>query len=346
MASGVFANEVMAWRASLVLELVLLATAWAHVVVYYCCPNGTVVSEDRSCIPFSFPTWAPAILSPSQGRLLEPGTLPEDWSIKEDTIPVCKPSEYLLFVASDIDVNNNPPSFVLLDNGSLVLTPPHPDVLGNVDPPQYCVNLGGCFVCVPLPKDGHRPPTVRKCCGPGAVFSEKSESCKLHSQNLHVPDVTLIEGFPDCSLGFTISGKLDDETHRLLPNGSLRISDKEVAEFCIDHVFEHPNDGVHIFTCSLPSGASPSKSDIRFTLYPVGLFLSVFFLAVTLVASCLLPSTYHVLHWRCQTNHVACLMVGDLLLAVTQLSGSALDGPACVAIGESVNSSSIIINNC
>lgn len=324
-------QSAMGTRAALVFLLYLQLTS-SRVVVNNCCPNSSIILEDRTCLAHKFDPWTPAILSPSQGRLLLPGTLPDDWLILENKIPECKPSEELHFVASDIDIRN-PPSFVLLDNGSLVLTQPDPDVPPNLHPDQYCINLGGCFVCVPSQGDGRALPRVKKCCGVGAVFSEVKESCKIHSQNLHVPDVTLIGGFPECPLGLTISGRLDDGAHQILPDGSLRIRGSEVTDFCIDHVFEYPHDDVHVFTCtSIP--LSEAKSDIRFTLYPVGLFLSVFFLAVTLVASCLLPSTYHVLHWRCQTNHVACLMVGDLLLAVTQLSGGALEGTACVGIGK------------
>ncbi|GLG98369.1 Probable G-protein coupled receptor Mth-like 1 [Gryllus bimaculatus] len=80
--------------------------------------------------------------------------------------------------------------------------------------------------------------------------------------------------------------------------------------------------------------ADPDADDVRFTLYPVGLMLSVFFLAATLAAGCLLPGAHHALHWRCQTAHVACLMVGDLLLAVTQMAGTGVPPELCHATGK------------
>lgn len=330
-SSGEVRMALVAWFAY---SLAIAATVTGEVIIYNCCPNGTYVTETQSCEPGAFPSWAPAVFSPSQGRLFDPGTVPDNWKFLEDKMPKCRPGEAPYFVPSEIDLENPPPPpFFLLENGSLALTVPHVES-PPVDPGRYCVNVAGGFLCMPSEStDSPALPRMKKCCGRSAVFSEKSSSCKVHSQNLKIPNVTFVEGFPVCSETETlaISGKLD-ETHHLLPDGTLRFQDKVITEFCIEHIFEQPNDGVHVFTCP---GTSPApRNDVRFTIYPIGLLFSVFFLAVTLVASCLLPSTYHVLHWRCQTNHVACLLVGDLLLAVTQLSGDSLDGPACIAIGE------------
>lgn len=76
------------------------------------------------------------------------------------------------------------------------------------------------------------------------------------------------------------------------------------------------------------------KNDLRFTLYPIGLAISSIFLVATLVASYLLPASHHVLHWRCQTNHVACLLLGDLLLCITHLSGDCMSKTPCILIGK------------
>lgn len=73
--------------------------------------------------------------------------------------------------------------------------------------------------------------------------------------------------------------------------------------------------------------------DIRFIIYPIGLALGAVFLAATLAAGAILPASHHVLHWRCQTNHVACLLGGDVLLCITHLSGR-MDPTVCVLIGK------------
>ena len=78
-------------------------------------------------------------------------------------------------------------------------------------------------------------------------------------------------------------------------------------------------------------------ADIRFTLYPVGFIISAVFLAATLAAGWLLPASHHVLHWRCQTHHVACLMLGDLLMSIIQLAGESLHGGSCKVLGESLS---------
>lgn len=79
-----------------------------------------------------------------------------------------------------------------------------------------------------------------------------------------------------------------------------------------------------------------SFQDIRFYLFPIGLLISVVFLIATLATGFLLPSSHHMLHWRCQTFYVACLLVGDLLLAITQLFGSKIKGVTCISIGKLV----------
>lgn len=86
------------------------------------------------------------------------------------------------------------------------------------------------------------------------------------------------------------------------------------------------------------------STDIRFTLYPVGFIISAVFLAATLAAGWLLPTSHHVLHWRCQTHHVACLMLGDILMAIIQLAGDSLHDGSCKAVGESFPAYYCLVN--
>lgn len=73
--------------------------------------------------------------------------------------------------------------------------------------------------------------------------------------------------------------------------------------------------------------------DIRFILFPIGLLISAVFLSATLAARYILPTNHHILHWRCQTFYVTCLLIGDLLLAFTQLFGRNVNGVACISVG-------------
>lgn len=76
----------------------------------------------------------------------------------------------------------------------------------------------------------------------------------------------------------------------------------------------------------------------RFSLSLIGctLLISVVFLIATLATGFLLPTNHHVLHWRCQTYYIACLIIGDILLAIVQLSGNAIKvkSAECISIGK------------
>lgn len=79
-------------------------------------------------------------------------------------------------------------------------------------------------------------------------------------------------------------------------------------------------------------------TESRFALSLIGctLLISVVFLIATLASGFLLPTNHHVLHWRCQTYYVACLIIGDILLAIVQLSGNSIKVKSveCVSIGK------------
>jgi G protein-coupled receptor Mth (Methuselah protein) len=155
--------------------------------------------------------------------------------------------------------------------------------------------------------------------------------------------MALTAGFPVCSgHELVVAGKLDERESYLKSDGAVHLLALEITllpgEFCIEHLLEHPTDKASIFTCpeKLPSQVQRKERDwdLRFTLYPIGLFLSAFFLAATLAAGCLRPSSHHMLHWKCQTGHVSCLLLGDVLLAVTQLSDERLSSGVCFTLGE------------
>jgi G protein-coupled receptor Mth (Methuselah protein) len=196
---------------------------------------------------------------------------------------------------------------------------------------------------------------LKKCCGDAAAYSDVTAACVTYSNVTTAEDfpslrfnnktLVLTSGFPLCNgHEFVIAGKLDERESTLKDDGSLRMLSPEITlrpgEFCVEHLLEEHSDTASIFTC--PEKLPPRIQrrgrdwDLRFTLYPIGLFLSAFFLAATLAAGCLLPSSHHMLHWRCQTGHVSCLLMGDVLLAVTQLADDRLSGGSCVALGESL----------
>jgi G protein-coupled receptor Mth (Methuselah protein) len=257
--------------------------------------------------------------------------------------------------------------FLLFDNGSLWLT----ELAKFLDPGSFCVDSGISLVCVDdncvdhersggqslSPERTQTKSRVKKCCGDSASYSDVKAACVVYS-NLTTADnfstirfnnmtMVLTVGFPVCSGSghrFAVAGKLDARESSLRDDGALHILAQEITllpgEFCIEHLLEHPADKPSIFTCpeKIPPHVQRTERDwdLRFTLYPIGLFLSAFFLAATLAAGCLRPSSHHMLHWKCQTGHVSCLLLGDVLLAVTQLSNNRVSSGVCFTLGESL----------
>ena len=211
-----------------------------------------------------------------------------------------------------------------------------------------------------------RRTTVRKCCGQGFAYSSVDKTC-VHLGNSSHPlngkpvfdhsalqktRLDLLYGFPtSCrNANFAILGTFDqtrfDEEKNVL---RLENSDRELqeSEFCLEHMFGQGEDTlsgsfVTVFTCAefFPvSGNQPEQNEIprdyRYVVYSVGLIISLIFLIATLVISFLVPSNHHALHWRCQTYYVACLLVGDFFLAITQLAGDSILQPYCSIFGES-----------
>lgn len=80
--------------------------------------------------------------------------------------------------------------------------------------------------------------------------------------------------------------------------------------------------------------ATNEEDHVRLVMIGIALLVSAVFLIATLGTGFLLPTNHHVLHWRCQTYYVTFLILGDLLLAVAQLSGNAIGGFPCSAMGE------------
>lgn len=317
------------WRVALL--LVSLESA-ISVSVNKCCPGKYTLTEGV-CQKVSGGVeepWAPIIYNPLKSSFVEPGSYPEDWTFNVSFPTTCElPTPY--FKKPD-----SYPVFVIFVNGSLNV---EGSVNTFVDTDSYCIDSKGALICLGPDKEGRT--SVQKCCGRRGIYSELKMACQLSTVSEdEFSHLRVLHKFPDCADpngGYFIGGKMND-THFLQEDGTLKEKNGRIlakTQFCLDKIAEYPEEPVHVFTC--PPTVKHKHDDIRFTVYPMGLFLSVFFLAVTLIASCLLPSTYHVLHWRCQTNHVACLLVGDLLLAITQLSSDALKGPACIAIAISMH---------
>ncbi|XP_037910901.1 probable G-protein coupled receptor Mth-like 1 isoform X2 [Hermetia illucens] len=311
-----------------------------------CCRIGEHLDQASSCIAGGSEKWVPQVYLINRKTTFEPrGEAPKFFRIQENTFPkTCQEPE--LFTGSS--------NVIIFSNGSLYLFEKN----SLFAPEDYCAERDAALVCSPHQK--HRADwliaprklaKVHKCCGMNSAYNEENVTCLFYSDPKHPlyrarvtnsTNVEIIYGFPTCTVGHVIVGKYQDDLLNM-ESGQLTLeSGKQLGppDFCLEHTIEKDpvidTDVTHvkIFACSeqfaVPAPAPETKQDIRFVLYSIGLMISVIFLSATLAAGFLMPSNHHVLHWRCQTYYVACLLVGDLLLAISQISGDKISGGTCI----------------
>lgn len=349
----------------LIFGFVTLVVSESVTTVYRCCSEGEILLNDFKC-GRSNKKWKPTIVTdknPEPLNATQVEKLLKEWKIKVAR-PKCDKSQkpYL----AKLHPNHE---FVLFESGILWLKGEY------LKPTAFCVDHDSAVVCVnnensstddyaDSPAEQVKRVYVKKCCRDG-LYSEDKSGCVLQPQQfptiseflqnttslnvLNVSNTFLDTGFPLCEDGFIImTGRLSDHDSSLQQDGSLVLPPAKVVlqpnSFCLEYL-EGRNDNVPtIFTCPnyIPvhgngSHIAPDTGDIRLTIYPLGLYISAFFLAATLAAGCLLPTTHHMLHWRCQTCHVASLMVGYFLLATTQIAGHKFPAELCKTFGKFLN---------
>lgn len=317
-------------------------TTKTKIVINKCCRIGDALNQEGKCdAGVGRKKWAPKVFLPrKQVFHSEPGNLPPFISVNEETRPACKNFEQL----SSAEI-------FVVGNGSLYLSEKHISI-NNVG--DYCVDQTFSLVCrhdkesVP---DNMAVIELTKCCGPNQIYSSSNSTtspCITINSSSPLFNNPLLEGvfvdltykFPDCASNeFAIAGPFLNVNH-YPETGDVKTESGKMFhsnQYCLDHVQSDRYEGVKIFTCSEHYAISPAvpsqhQDDARFAIYSIGLLISVLFLFATLAVGFLLISNHHVLHWRCQTNYVICLLIGDLLLAITQLSGPSITGVSCIII--------------
>lgn len=315
------------------------------VIISKCCRIGDSLSVDGICeIGIGNQIWAPKVFLPKKKAFFEKaGQLPPFFTVKEEERPNCDFPES--FKSSDV---------FIIGNGSLFLRNKHVTI-ENYE--NYCVDQEYSLVCrsdkdsVP---DNMTTIKLTKCCAPNEIYA--SSSCKALNKTDPLYNKKLLNDddgikmnydfdykFPDCGESnneFAIAGPFLSSNYDIA-SGTVKTDSGKIFEreqYCLDHVVAEREqyEGVKIFTCSAHYQTAPPPSnnqhqdDTRFAIYSIGLLISVLFLIATLAVGFLLLSNHHMLHWRCQTNYVICLLIGDLLLAITQISGTSLSGIYCV----------------
>lgn len=292
-----------------------------------------------------FKKWAPRVFLPLKTSYYnKTGELPNFMVVQEEYVPK---------TCQDPELFNDP---VLIGNGSLFIKAKELFV----QPQDFCIDKDVALICREEIAHNLDPESlveaskvikINKCCGPNQVYSEAIDKSPCVSLNKSHPlyNFNLLEGarvdwsyvFPECETNdFAFAGLFEKENYNAETGELMTESGKKFqsSQYCLDHVLASDQKGVNIFTCSEHYGKIPvhieEVEDRRFKIYSIGLFISVLFLLATLAVGFLLLSNHHVLHWRCQTNYVACLLVGDLLLAITQMAGSSITGKFCITIGK------------
>nr|AJA06111.1 G-protein coupled receptor Mth-like protein 1 [Dastarcus helophoroides] len=313
----------------LLLCLFFAVVSGKNVTIQKCCKLTQFLSSSMECIHQDRNVWNLNVYSPTRGSFLPKDKIPPpNWHIKEGFKPSCKKPKFIY---------TNIGAYVPFQNGSLLII----ENSKFISPPDYCLNYKGVIFCVQPDDDkGELMSRVRvkKCCGENAIFSETNRTCIHIKDKGYVIDVgankTLSEGFPNCHHHhIAVGGHLKDS--KLFENGSLWISHYDtlvsMGNFCLEYSLENAGSSPMVMVCSDTLRIEKPTTDIRFVLYPIGLAFSAVFLAATLAAGYLLPASHHVLHWRCQTNYVTCLLIGDILLCIIHLS-TQISHTWCIAI--------------
>nr|XP_029719926.1 probable G-protein coupled receptor Mth-like 1 isoform X2 [Aedes albopictus] len=304
------------------------------VYINKCCRVGEYYDDTQQlCVAGGIAKWVPKVFLPAKNQIYtDVGNAPVHMKFLENKRPEgCKVTAY----TTD--------QILLMGNGSLFLSQKHT----LVSSPEYCVDEKVALVCArDNGMDSLQAPektsSVWRCCGPNLAYDRLNQTCAKLDQT-HVSygakivtsaHVDLSFGFPACK-EHVIAGNFKPENLRE-DTGSVTIDSGKILasnEYCLEQALD--GKAVYVFTCRehvQPISVPVENTDVRFALYAAGLLVSVIFLGATLATGYLVTSQHHVLHWRCQTHYVACLLIGDLFLAIVQLSGETITGPACTMI--------------
>lgn len=262
-------------------------------------------------------------------------------TVLENEVPItCASPEY------HANFNNE---FALIPNGSLYSIHFH----NLIDPEDFCVDKDVTLICTENAKKAKtnsanklKNEPLRKCCAPTEVYLSENKTCAMlpdyHPKTLQMFDMNLynvIYAFPECKNPvYAIIGRfkpknIDNSSETLIYTMG---ADHQLGakQFCVESIVQSGEEKVDVFVCDehIPSQTPTVTNDSRFVVYSIGLLISVAFLGATLIIGFLTPSNHHIMHWKCQTNYIACLLVGEFLLAITQLSSKASMGSFCFII--------------
>ncbi|KAG8237624.1 hypothetical protein J437_LFUL017874 [Ladona fulva] len=98
-------------------------------------------------------------------------------------------------------------------------------------------------------------------------------------------------------------------------------------DFCIDYF---PEKDAHLPLLCFPPNDDDLTNQLIYTMYPVGMLVSIPFLLVTFLVYALIPELRN-LHGKSLMCHVSSLLMAYTFLAVVQLGGTSLNDATCIA---------------
>ncbi|XP_059061240.1 probable G-protein coupled receptor Mth-like 1 [Achroia grisella] len=303
--------------------------------VPFCCPVGQELGQEvlltqvlspvdaiKSCqnVDGRIP-WTPRIYAPARGSFMV--RLPAHWHLAYGVVPDCEKVRVLPEHAA--------PYALLANNGSLWLRSAALALSTKV----YCADATAALVCL-----DYAPHLPSKCCPGNRTFDgirciddERRAAETLAELRVLANGTAVGSGWPACSEGlrYAVAGALRGAT--LDTEGGLQLAQGETlaaGAWCAEAVADEEES--RILACEAAARATRPSQATRHALYGAGLAVGAAFLAATLAAGFALPAAHHALHWRCQTHYVAALMLGDVLLAATQLAGDKVPPTLCRAL--------------
>lgn len=321
------------------------AAVMSPVTVLHCCPPEQALSDDALRAAVLSPEAVAKACGPVVGNVTRATRIysflkksitneePRHWT-NNTGVPNCKSLRLLPEHAAP---------YALRGKDGLMMVPLAPR--SHLPPSRYCTDMKAALVCA---DDVMWEPA--KCCAEGHVFDgaycveqrdraqEAIDELKALINRSVTGDAAVVHGWPACpqESRYAVAGTLAGA--RLEAHSALRLSaagggGEALAggAWCAEAVLGEA--GARVLACEAEARSRGSRSS-RHLLYGAGLAVGAAFLAATLAAGFALPAAHHALHWRCQTHYVAALMLGDVLLAATQLAGDVVPPTLCRALGE------------
>lgn len=190
---------------------------------------------------------------------------------------------------------------------------------------------------------------VHKCCPFGQAYLDSI--CQPYEHQDPNPPIyqslgTLARGVAvrlvhsTCKNSFLLDPSSPEDEHYILTNGLLAWDGElhSSKEFCVENL---KDQGLRTFICTDPLVDNVQPPE--FVLYPVGLCLSLPFLLATLLTYIFVRELWSA-HGYYLASHIFCLLFGNVILAIVQLTSTSFSELSCIISGKFINAHEVIMH--